>query len=101
MKLAHGQKKYLLKKAAQPFLSPSVLNHRKQGFASPMAMWLRGSLREFVKTALRPAAIERSGVLLSGQVQRSLMAHDERRSLNDKQIFSLLMFQRWWQRDQG
>jgi asparagine synthase (glutamine-hydrolysing) len=96
-KLARGTKKHLLREVARPLVPASVLNHRKQGFASPMAMWLRGSLREFVTTSLRPDAIEQSGVLVPSAVQRVLAAHDERRELNDKQIFAMLMFQRWWQ----
>jgi len=75
-----------------------VLDHRKQGFASPMAMWLRGSLKGFVHSALSPAAVVRSGVLMPEHVQQSLAAHDQRRSLNDKQIFAMLMFERWWKR---
>jgi asparagine synthase (glutamine-hydrolysing) len=100
MKLARGQKKVLLKEAARPLLPASVLDHRKQGFASPMAMWLRGSLSPFVKSSLRPSEIERSGVLKPAQVQQQLTAHEERRSLNDKQIFAVLMFERWWKRHQ-
>ena len=98
LKLARGQKKVLLKQAARPLLPASVLDHRKQGFASPMAMWLRGSLKGFVQSALRPAEVVRSGVLMPEHVQQCLTAHDERRSLNDKQIFSMLMFERWWKR---
>jgi hypothetical protein len=66
-----------------------------------MAAWLRGSLKEFVGNALRPAEIERSGVLVPAAVQGQLDAHDERRALNDKQIFAVLMFQRWWARHHG
>jgi asparagine synthase (glutamine-hydrolysing) len=101
LKIVRGEKKHLLREAARPLLPASVLNHRKQGFASPMAMWLRGSLKEFVGGALRPSEIERSGVLMPAAVQSQLAAHDERRSLNDKQIFAFLMFQRWWARHHG
>lgn len=98
LKIARGTKKHLLREAARPLLPPSVLDHRKQGFGSPMAMWLRGSLNGFVQSSLRPLEIERAGVLLPSQVQHQLKAHSERRAMNDKQIFSVLMFQRWWQR---
>jgi asparagine synthase (glutamine-hydrolysing) len=101
LKIVRGQKKHLLREAARPLLPASVLNHRKQGFASPMAAWLRGSLKEFVGKALRPSEIERSGVLVPAAVQGQLEAHDDRRALNDKQIFAVLMFQRWWTRHHG
>ncbi len=98
LKLAHGEKKHLLRRAARPLVPASVLNHRKQGFGSPMSMWLRGSLKDFVATSLHTSNIDRSGVLVPAQVQRHLVAHEERRALNDKQIFAMLMFERWWKR---
>jgi asparagine synthase (glutamine-hydrolysing) len=101
LKLARGQKKHLLREASKPLLPKSIMDHRKQGFGSPMAMWLHGSLNGFVKSSLHPDAIERSGVLVPAQVQRQLTAHQERRSLNDKQIFSVLMFERWWKKHRG
>jgi asparagine synthase (glutamine-hydrolysing) len=96
MKIRRGEKKYLLRKAAAPFLPPSVLNHRKQGFASPMAMWLRGGLRDFAASNLSEKAISEAGVLLPERVSAVMTAHHERREMNDKQVFAMLMFQRWF-----
>ncbi len=95
-KIRHGRKKYLLKKAAARYLPRSVISHRKQGFASPMAMWLRTGLRPYVREVLDPTRIESAGVLAPDYVAEVLRSHDERRSLNDRQIFSLLMFQKWF-----
>jgi asparagine synthase (glutamine-hydrolysing) len=95
LKLRRTEKKYLLRKAAAPLIPASVLNHRKQGFASPMAIWLRGGLRSFVESNLSESAVNSVGVLVPSVTRDMLAAHHERRSLNDKQIFALLMFQRW------
>lgn len=100
LKLARGEKKHLLRRAAAPVLPKSVLDHRKQGFAAPLAMWLRGSLRGYVEACLSSAEIARSGVLVPAEVARHMAAHQARRSLNDKLIFSVLMFERWWRRHQ-
>lgn len=40
-KLRHGETKYILKKAMEPFLPSSILYRPKQGFAVPIAKWLR------------------------------------------------------------
>jgi asparagine synthase (glutamine-hydrolysing) len=101
LKIRGLQKKYLLKQAARPFLPLSVLTHRKQGFASPMAFWLRGELRAFVDAALSPERVQRTGVLDPAQVRSRLEAHQRRRALNDRQIFAMLMFQRWLERMSG
>jgi asparagine synthase (glutamine-hydrolysing) len=95
-KLHWGEKKHLMRRAARPFLPPSVLNQRKQGFAAPLAIWLRGEMRGFVETSLGDTELARAGVLNSGPVAARLRDHWERRRLNDKQIFAMLMFQRWW-----
>jgi asparagine synthase (glutamine-hydrolysing) len=47
LKLKAGQSKYIFKKAVSQLLPIEVLNRRKQGFAVPMAGWLRGQLRDF------------------------------------------------------
>ena len=101
VRLPAGEKKYLLRRAARHLIPSSVLSHRKQGFAAPMAFWLRGPLRHYVDTYLHPAAIDQSGVLVSSQVSRQVAAHHSRQSLNDKFIFTALMFERWWRRHQS
>jgi asparagine synthase (glutamine-hydrolysing) len=98
LKLRGTEKKYLLREASRPFIPESVLNHRKQGFASPMAIWLRGGLRRFVESTLSDDAVNRGGVLQAPKVRDLVTAHHERRSLNDKHLFALLMFQQWWTR---
>jgi asparagine synthase (glutamine-hydrolysing) len=95
LKLRRGEKKYLLRRASRQFLPDSVLTHRKQGFASPMAIWLRGSLRPFVEASLSDDALDEVGALDPRMTRELVKAHLERRSLNDKQVFALLMFQRW------
>jgi asparagine synthase (glutamine-hydrolysing) len=41
-KIRHGETKYILKKAMEPFLPVGTLRRPKQGFAAPIAQWLRG-----------------------------------------------------------
>lgn len=95
LKLRWGRKKYLLRRAAAPLLPASVLEHRKQGFAAPMAAWLRGDLREFVQANLSPPQLSRTGLLNPDEVARHIAAHEARRFLNDRKIFATLMLQRW------
>jgi asparagine synthase (glutamine-hydrolysing) len=100
-KLRGTQKKVLLRRAGQRFLPSSVLNHRKQGFASPLATWLRAGMAPFAEAMLSAGNVQRGGVLVPSMVAEYLDAHRERRQRNDKQIFAMIMFQRWWQRTQA
>ena len=96
LKIRFAEKKHLLRRAAAAHVPESVLNHRKQGFASPMAMWLRGGLRGYVSEHLSKESIEEGGVLNAANVRTLIDAHEDRRSFNERQIFAVLMFQRWF-----
>ena len=54
LKVKGLEKKFLLRRVAARWVPEEVLNHRKQGFASPMAMWLRTDLKDLVSSALAP-----------------------------------------------
>jgi asparagine synthase (glutamine-hydrolysing) len=99
LKVRGTEKKHLLRRAARRYVPPSVLNHRKQGFGSPMAAWLRGDLLPLVRAHLDPIAIAADGVFSSDFVTTAVTDHLERRKLNDKLLFALLAFQIWWRND--
>jgi asparagine synthase (glutamine-hydrolysing) len=96
MKIRRGQKKYLLRRGAAALLPPSVMNHRKQGFAAPTAIWLREGMRPYAERELAAREVTAAGVLRPEEVGKRMMEHQSRRSLNDRQIFAMLAFQHWW-----
>jgi asparagine synthase (glutamine-hydrolysing) len=98
LKIRGLTKKYLLKKAARAYLPAEVLDHRKQGFASPMAAWLRGALKTYVTDALSPRRLAQHGLFDAGLVGTLLDEHMSRRESRDRQLFTLLMFQKWHER---
>lgn len=95
LKIRRGEKKHLLRRAARDHVPPSVLDHRKQGFASPMASWLRRDLLPLMEGLLGQDHVERDGILNPAFVSEALDDHLSRRRLNDKLLFSLLVFQVW------
>ena len=52
VKLRGARSKYLLKRVASAYLPAAIVHRPKQGFAIPLARWLRGSLRERVDAIL-------------------------------------------------
>lgn len=98
LKIRATTKKYLLKKTARPYLPPEILAHRKQGFASPMAAWLRTDLRSYVRDTLSPKRLARHDLFDPSVVQSLLDAHDARRESCERQLFALVMFQKWHER---
>jgi asparagine synthase (glutamine-hydrolysing) len=95
LKIKGLEKKHLLKVAARRYLPEPVISHRKQGFSSPMAAWLRGDLRGSVDRLLAADVLRQHGVFAPAEVARLIDEHQSRRRLNHKTIFSLLMYNRW------
>lgn len=93
-------KKYLLRRVAEPFLPEAVISHRKQGFGSPLASWLRHELRDYVADSLAPGRLARHGLFDADTVQRLIVEHASRQESHERPLFALLMFQKWWDRFQ-
>jgi len=97
MKIRIFEKKYLLKKIAKSFLPSPVIHHRKQGFASPMSSWLSNDLKEYSIDLLSEANLNKHGFLRNSYVQRILAEHLEGKESHHKFIFSLMIFQKWFE----
>ena len=95
LKIKGLAKKHLLKEVARRHLPDAVIDHRKQGFSSPMAMWLRTELKPTVDQWLSRDRLARQGVFAPDVVAGLIDDHDARRRLNHKTIFSLIMFSKW------
>ncbi len=96
MKISLRDKKVLLKKAVRNLLPAGVLEHRKQGFVGPMSIWLQTDLKPFVLDRLKESNLNKHGLFNARSVRRILDDHFNRRELNDKLIWSLVMFQTWY-----
>lgn len=96
MKMKWFTKKYLLKKAVRGILPSGVIDHRKQGFVGPMAQWLKKDLRPFTLNVLSKKNLERHGLFNRGTIQRVLDEHYSGTEIHDTLIWSLLIFQTWY-----
>jgi asparagine synthase (glutamine-hydrolysing) len=98
LKLDWRRKKILLKRIAAHRLPAEVMNHRKQGFESPMAAWLRTDLAAYARDILSQGRLGQSGLFDVGHVTARLEEHLAGRRRNSKLLFSLIMFQQWYER---
>jgi len=92
-------KKRLLKKVAEKWVPRAVISHRKQGFESPMAGWLKNELYEYTNQLLSESNLEKIGLFNYKFVKNKLDAHFSGKEKNNKIIFSLIMFVLWYQHD--
>lgn len=96
MKMKWFRKKYLLKKGVANLLPGSVLNHKKQGFVGPMTRWLQTDLKELTLKKLSKKNLKKHDIFNYKTIENILTEHYSGREINDTLIWSLLIFQTWF-----
>jgi len=94
-KLRGLEKKYILKKAFEGILPRQILYRKKQGFSTPLAVWLRNDLLRFAREVLSSKRIEATEVLDLEGTQSLLEEHLSRKANNQGLIFALMTFILW------
>lgn len=98
LKVQHGATKVLLRDIAEKWLPREIVHHRKQGFESPMAAWIRGDLREEFRRVLLDPGIDALGLFDTAEIERRFDAHQSGRQKNNKILLSLYMLFTWMKR---
>jgi asparagine synthase (glutamine-hydrolysing) len=97
-KLRGFQKKLLLRKAAEPLLPREIVHGRKRGFSIPAAAWLRGELEPFARDVLSADRLGRQGFFSPEVATRLLDEHVARVEDRSRQLWGLLSFTLWYER---
>jgi asparagine synthase (glutamine-hydrolysing) len=96
LKYKSGRGKYLLRALMRGRLPDGILDRPKQGFAAPVAGWLRHELKGLATDALARSNVEKSGLLNPAEVARLLEEHLSGKRNHGKKLWTLLMFQLWY-----
>ncbi len=96
--LTSKSSKFILKKAMEGILPNEVLTRKKKGFNVPVAYWLNTDLKELVQDQFAPAKLKREGFFNPDYVQKLLAQHAEGTHDNRKQLWTLLVFELWYER---
>ena len=91
-------KKVLLRKAAEPLLPREVVHGRKRGFSIPAAAWLRGELEPFARELLSGETLNQQGFFRPEPVGRLLDEHVAGHEDWSRQLWGLLAFTLWYER---
>ena len=78
-------------------LDPALFERPKQGFAVPVAHWLRHELRDWAEDLLAPERLAREGYLRPEPIRRCWIEHLDGRRNWDARLWTVLMFQAWLQ----
>ncbi len=88
--------KYILKEAMKDLLPKSILHRPKKGFGIPIAEWLKGRLNPLMHELLAPERLKTQGLFEPAYVQKLIEEHEKGIASHHKQIWTLLVFQLWW-----
>jgi asparagine synthase (glutamine-hydrolysing) len=98
LKLRGKTSKYLPKKAFSKLLPQSILQRPKKGFGIPVAKWINADFRPIVDELLDEQYLLRQGIFNPNYVKALVRQHREGIADRRKELWTLLMFQRWWQK---
>lgn len=96
LKLRGRASKYLLKRALSGIVPEENLRRGKQGFAVPIAEWLRGELSDFLKDHLLGSRFTARGLFRADGVAQLVAAHQSGRADHGHQLWVLLMLELWY-----
>lgn len=98
LKIKNGRVKHILKQAVKGLVPDEVINRPKEGFVLPVNHWLLNTLQPFVENTLSPERLALHGLLRTDNIQNILKAHYGGEAIHGPHIWSLVMFQRWWEK---
>jgi asparagine synthase (glutamine-hydrolysing) len=91
-KMRHDRQKILLRQIGQPFLPPGIFERPKQGFETPLRVWLDGPLRDFARERL---VGDELGLFAPAGVKSLLdLQHGSARDLSAR-VWTLLSLATW------
>jgi len=95
-KLRGNKGKYILKKAIEGLLPDNILHRPKKGFGIPTAQWLKGRLNELMHEMLSEKRLSEQGLFDPAFVRDIIRQHESGTHSYHKEIWTLLVFQLWW-----
>lgn len=97
LKLKGKESKYIFKKMLEGRLPQNILYRKKQGFSIPLAVWLRGRMKDFVEKTLFTNKAGSHPYFNSEYIKDLWKSHLSGRQDNAYPLWGLMMFQLWQQ----
>jgi len=95
-KLKGSKGKYILKRAVKDLLPKNILQRPKKGFGVPVAEWLKGRLNPLMHDLLASERLKNQGLFDEKFVQKLIKEHEKGVASHHKQLWTLLVFQLWF-----
>lgn len=96
-KIHQGEGKYILKQALRQRLSDDILFRKKQGFAVPLQKWFQGALRERILDLSNSQGLQQSNLFNKKLIDTLVKQHLAGSHDHSAMIWSLLVFDNFYQ----
>ncbi len=97
LRLSGLTSKFVLKKAVAGLLPAETIQRKKQGFAMPIARWLKDELRSLVNEQLSETRLKKDGLFSPSPIRRLVKEHAAGKADHRKPLWTLIAFQTWHQ----
>jgi asparagine synthase (glutamine-hydrolysing) len=97
-KIRDNVSKYLMKKLLERYLPKKLVYRRKWGFPAPVGNWMQGDLSYLIDKWLAPERIRQQGLFNENFVTAYVTSFKNGKRYHDKRIWSLIIFQMWYEK---
>jgi asparagine synthase (glutamine-hydrolysing) len=95
-KLRRFTRKFLFRRAMRGRLPDDIIDRPKKGFGIPVSKWLKSELKPLVLDLLSEERLKRQQLFSAPYVEGLIRDHNEGVRDNRKPLWTLLMFQLWY-----
>lgn len=95
-KLNGFRTKSILKKAVKDILPKEIAHRKKKGFGIPLSKWFNHELKDLLLSYLSEERIKKARIFHYPYIQKLLNEHFSHKRDNRKQLWTLLVFEMWW-----
>ena len=90
--------KYILKRAVSDLLPKEIIYRKKHGFHVPLNTWIRSELKDLCEETLSEKNLKPYGLFNAEYVRNMLKTHQNGRENFGHHLWSLMVFDRWYQK---
>jgi asparagine synthase (glutamine-hydrolysing) len=87
-KIRNGERKYIFKKALEPYLPHEVLYRKKEGFGAPLSDWLEADMRTDLQRIVTHGVLRKNGLL---SIDADMLA-----CLNPWDLWKIVCLELWY-----
>jgi asparagine synthase (glutamine-hydrolysing) len=88
--------KYVTRKLGERYLPRDLLYRKKQGFGFPLALWIRGDLRQLMQRTVRESHLAEQGIFRREEMRRLLEEHLGGRIDHNFRLWMIFNLELWF-----